>query len=82
MLQNYKQSGDSLQAGINVPISQPLIRHCTYNKVTVTNFLSYFNLQLCIIQIGVSQYNVIDNNRDINNHDDWYYVYTNNNLVP
>ncbi|XP_057213817.1 uncharacterized protein LOC130568789 [Triplophysa rosa] len=32
MLQNYKQSGDSLQAGINVPISQPLIRHCTYNK--------------------------------------------------
>ncbi|XP_073670873.1 cilia- and flagella-associated protein 337 [Paramisgurnus dabryanus] len=32
ILQKYKQSRDSLQAELNVPISQPLIRHCVYNK--------------------------------------------------
>nr|XP_055031792.1 WD repeat-containing protein on Y chromosome isoform X2 [Misgurnus anguillicaudatus] len=32
ILQKYKQSRDSLRAELNVPISQPLIRHCVYNK--------------------------------------------------
>ncbi|KAK7134219.1 hypothetical protein R3I93_017585 [Phoxinus phoxinus] len=32
LFQHYKHIIDSMQACKNVPISQPLIRHCTYNK--------------------------------------------------
>lgn len=32
MFQHYKHIIDAMQACKNVPISQPLIRHCTYNK--------------------------------------------------
>lgn len=53
MLQHYKHITQSMQPCQNLPISHPLIRKCTYNKVTANSFS--FTSQPCVHFMFLSQ---------------------------